>query len=194
MDNIRFKSFDTLSSFVLSLCDENEKKIIEGEIQYIKDNGWEKYMVLLSNVVIKSEFSLMTLDRGSVTQSAIMAKSILCNCKLRGDKSRLLSYGFLNYVIYMVWMARIENMLRDGIAELSEIDAALETSIKLLGLSVKQVMLEDKVELIVISQNPISDEELEICKKNVFKYSASEEDMKILKKHLLISVDANDRI
>ena len=60
MDNIRFKSFDTLSSFVLSLCDENEKKIIEGEIQYIKDNGWEKYMVLLSNVVIKSEFSLIS--------------------------------------------------------------------------------------------------------------------------------------
>ncbi|MCI6115080.1 MAG: hypothetical protein MR687_07345 [Spirochaetales bacterium] len=193
MEERFFESFDSLTSFVLAKCDENEKRIVEGEIQYIKENGWEKYMVLLSNVVSKSEFSTMTIDRGSVTQSAIIAKSVLDECKLRGEKSKLLSYGFLNYVIYMVWIARGE-MKREGIGELRKIDLALEKSMKMLGLSVKQSMLDDSVELDVYSQGVVSDEEFEICKKNVFRYEASEEDKLVLKKHLLFAINANDRI
>ena len=91
-----FESFDSLVSYVLEKCDENEKRIVEGEISFIKDNGWEKYMVLLSNTISKSEFSPLTLDRGSVTYSAIIAKSVLDECKLRGDRSKLISFEFLN--------------------------------------------------------------------------------------------------
>ena len=43
----------------------------------------------------------------------------------------------------------------------------LEINVNSLGLSVKQVMLEDKVELDVISQETISNEDFEVCKKNV---------------------------
>ena len=188
MANCFFESFDSLISYVLEKCDDKEKRIIEGEISYVRNNGWEKYLVLLSNVINKSEFSPMTLDRGSATFSAIIAKSVLDECRLSGDKSKLISYDFLNYVIYMVWIAR------GGIGELKKIDVALERSVNSLGLSVKQVMLEDKVELDVISQETISNEDFEVCKKNVFRYNVSEADKLILKKHLLIAIDANDRI
>ena len=94
-----FESFDSLVSYVLEKCDDKEKRIIEGEVSYIKENGWEKYFVLLSNVIRKSEFSPMTIDRGSATFSAIIAKSVLDECKLSGDKSKLIPYKILNYVI-----------------------------------------------------------------------------------------------
>lgn len=188
-----FESFDSLVSYVLEKCDENEKKIVEGEISFIKDNGWEKYMVLLSNTISKSEFSPLTLDRGSVTYSAIIAKSVLDECKLGGDRSKLISFEFLNYIIFMMWIPMGE-MLNEGIRELKKIDNVLEKSVKSLGLFVKQVMLDDKVELDVISQEPISIEEFEVCKKNVFNYDASEEDKHVLKKCLLLAVDANGRI
>ena len=193
MANCFFESFDSLISYVLEKCDDKEKRIIEGEISYVRNNGWEKYLVLLSNVISKSEFSPMTLDRGSATFSAIIAKSVLDECRLRGEKSKLLSYDFLNYVINMVWIARGE-MKREGIGELRKIDSALEKSMKMLGLSVKQSMLDDRVELDVFSQGAVSDKEFEICKKNVFRYEASEEDKLVLKKHLLFAINANDRI
>lgn len=188
-----FESFDSLVSYVLEKCDENEKKIVEGEISFIKDNGWEKYMVLLSNTISKSEFSPLTLDRGSVTYSAIIAKSVLDECKLGGDRSKLISFEFLNYIIYMMWIPMGE-MLNKGIRELKKIDMVLEKSVKSLGLFVKQVMLDDRVELDVISQEPISIEEFKICKKNVFSHDdVSEEDKHVLKKYLLLAVDANGR-
>ena len=93
----------------------------------------------------------------------------------------------------MVWIAR-GKMLRDGIGELQKIDVALEMSIRSLGLSVKQAMLEDKVELVVISQEPISEEKFEVCRKNAFPREATEEEKAILKKNLIIVIDANDRI
>ena len=67
----------------------------------------------------------MTLDRGSAAFSAIVAKGVLDECKLSGGKSKLISYDFLNYVIYMVWIAR-GGMLREGIGELKKLDVALE--------------------------------------------------------------------
>lgn len=191
--SVFFESFDSLTEYVLSKCNPSEKKIIDGEISYIKQNNWEKYMVLLSNVINKSNFGNHTLDRGSATHSAIIAKSVLEECSLSGEKSKLLEYASLSHYIYMVWFAE-GTMLQEGISDLTSIDTALEKSIKTLGLAVRQVMLKNKVELDVISHQPISDEDFDVCKRNAFTYDYTDEDKSVLGKYLMIGIDANNRI
>lgn len=191
--SVFFESFDSLVEYVLTKCVQSEKKIVEGEINYIKENNWEKYMVLLSNVVNKSHFGKHTLDRGSATQSAIIAKSVLDECHLVGEESKLLKYEYLYHYTFMMWTA-CGNMGKEGISDLYSIDSALEKSINTLGLKVRQVLLEEKVELDVISYQPISDEDFEVCKRNAFKYNCSDEDKAVLKKYLIIAIDANNRI
>ena len=163
-----------------------EKDRIIREVEIFHERGWQKYILFLSDLIKRiNETCPACVLSGSVLCSYLLKmlsdnKFVKDNDILNNDALRKLENEALRMELKAVGLSVT---LPDS---LKEIDNALQSTLEEHRLKLKQMLLKNKSEVIVISCNNIPQEHMDIKEKK--KNGNTEEEERILKEYLILTV------
>lgn len=184
-NNMDFRSYEEILNYVLSISNEEEKARIMEEDDLFEKRGWKKYIFAIGKHFSEERRFPSDFFGGSARDSYLLykvsfpdtvnttlltneeAKSILFNDALR--------VRIKDVFIESVLIKKLENYHRK-----------LESMSSELGLKYKKRLIQDKEERIIVSNTDIPTEVFDLI--NNEKKESNEEENKVLRKYLIISI------
>lgn len=197
-------NYESILAEVLNNCDEREKERIMQEDELFQRRGWCKMIEFLCGLIEKTNGRYHFYYAGSSLDSYLIYKfaelqqtsfSHLYNAfkngginigerLLNGEKAR--SILFIDVLRITIDIAGLRASYIDYLIELNK---TLEELICETGLRKRQALIDPSTELLVLSNDEISDSDLDVVLKE--KKDSTPEEIEVLHKMLIISINLN---
>lgn len=200
-------NYESIIAEILKRSDEHEKERIMQEDALFKRRGWCKMIELLCGLIERTEKSFYIYYKGSFLDSYLIYKyaelrqidlshlyHVFRNGSegigdriLNGDKARSILFNdALRITIDIVYMVVFDGLQHNTNNRLIEFNNTFEDLIRDSGLRKKEVLIDSSTELMVLSNDEISDSDMEVVLKE--ETESSPEEIEVLHKTLIVRI------